>query len=112
MVSCPLKCWVEGEPTQDTQCHLLECKALMLAIPTNNIARSQVKYEDIFSDVDKQKEAVVIFERLIEARVKLLTAGDTLPPGDQLDPSAGVRLCCVNAVLTSDSCINCMNIGN
>ena len=79
----------------------------MLAITTYNIARSQVKYEDIFSDVNKQKEAVVI----IEARVKLLKARDTLPPGDQLDSIAGVSLCCVNAVRTSDSCFNCMNIG-
>ena len=106
VVSCPLKC-----PQEDTQYHLLECQPLQKEIITNDLSQGKVLYEDIFGDTIKQKEAVVLFTRLIDARAKVLKERESNPPGDQLDPSMGSSLCCVNALFTSTRCINCMYIG-
>ena len=69
-------------------------------------------YEDIFADTKKQKVIVDIFSKLIEARLKMLKEKDNQPPGDDLDPSMGSCLRCVDAVFTSLDCINCVYIGN
>ena len=71
----------------ELQTHLLSCNKLKDEIPTHKLASGQVKYEDMFAEVKKQKEAVVLFMKLIEPRLKLLQARDNQPPGVDLDPS-------------------------
>ena len=77
-MNCPLNCWKEGEkPSRDTQQHILHCP--QLKVETSDLARGQVEYNHIFSDVHKQKEATVLFEKLLEARKQNLNKPD--PPG-------------------------------
>jgi hypothetical protein len=74
------------------------------------VASGQVMHEDIFGEVNKQKEAVVLFDILIEARQRILKERENQPPGDDLDPSMGNNcLCCGDSVFTSF--INCVYIG-
>ena len=110
VVHCPLDCQEEGEAKEDdTQKHLLLCSKLKCEIKTHDVASGQVLYEDIFGEVNKQKEAVVLFDRLIEARLRILKERENQPPGDDLDPSMGSNcLCCVDSVFTN--CINCVYI--
>ena len=94
---------------EDTQQHLLVCSKLKTEFKSNELA--QVDYKDIFGEVRKQKEAVVLFCKLLEARDRLLQDRDNQPPEDILDPSMGNRLCCVDTVLTPVFCINCIYNG-
>ena len=91
--NCPLNCSNKGETEyKDTQQHLLECEKLRSCIKVDDLARDRVTYEHLFSDVHKQKEAIVLLSRLIEARERI-EAED--PPGANLDPSTGATsLCC------------------
>ena len=58
---CPFKCWTEGEAVaEDTQQHLLVCSKLRTEFQSEELAKGQVVYEDIFGEVNKQKEAVVL----------------------------------------------------
>ena len=111
VIHCPLDCQEEGEEKKDdTQKHLLTCSKLKCEIKTHDVASGQVVYEDIFGGVKKQKEAIVLFNRLIEARLRILKERENSPPGDDLDPSMGNNcLCCVDSVFTH--CINCVYIG-
>ena len=54
-------------------------------------------YKQLFSEVGKQKEATVLFSRLINAREQMESDN---PPGDILDPSTGASLGCDSDVLT------------
>ena len=109
---CPLKCWTEGEAVaEDTQQHLLFCSKLSTEFQSEELAKGQVVYEDIFGEVNKQKEAVVLFSKLMEVREKVLQDRDNQPPEDILDPSMGNRLCCVDTVFTAVVCINCVYNG-
>ena len=101
VVHCPLDCQEEGEAKEDdTQKHLLLCSKLKCEIQTHDLASGQVLYEDIFGEVNKQKEAVVLFDRLIEARLRILKERENQPPGDDLDPSIGSCPRCVDSVFT------------
>ena len=96
---CPLQCWDQGEPpTSDTQQHLLTCSKLQTKISTDDISCGNILYEHLFSEVGKQKEATVLFCRLINAREQMESDN---PPGDTLDPSTGVSLGCDSDVLTN-----------
>ena len=114
VVSCPLVCWGDNEgQEEDTQKHLLSCRKLKSEAVCNELATGKIVYEDIFSDVKKQKEVVHLFSKLIEARLKILKEKDKQPPGDDLDPSMGSScLRCIDAVFTSVACINCTYTGN
>ena len=69
VVWCPLKCWGESEvKEEDTQQHILICETLGTLIHTDEVANGNVKYSDIFAETNKQKEAVVLLHRLIEAK--------------------------------------------
>ena len=104
-MDCPLKCWGEGQlPLEDSQQHLLQCKKLKMQ--KKSIASHQISYDDLFSDISKQKEAVFLFSELIELKEKL-----TNQPGDKLGPSIVNLQCCSDAVFTTP-CINCISIGN
>jgi hypothetical protein len=98
-LNCPLDCWSQGElPLKDTQQHLLKCAKLTSELETEDISRGNVEYEHLFSDVYKQKEAAVLFERLLKAREDIKNAD---PPGVNLDPSTSLSSCCDDAVFTS-----------
>ena len=98
-MNCPLNCWEEGEtPNRDTQQHILQCPQLKSKIETNDLACGQVEYNHLFSDVHKQKEATVLFERLLEAREQSIKISD--PPGAILDPSTSSCSCCGDLVFT------------
>ena len=111
VVWCPLKCW-EGSQAkeEDTQQHMLMCKTLSSLIHTDAVANGSTKYSDIFGDTMKQKEAVVLFHHLIEARTEYLKVNNN-PPGADLDPSMGTRPCCSDILFTPVYCINCISIG-
>ena len=110
VVWCPLKCWGDSEvKKEDTQQHMLNCETLRKLVHTDEIANGNVKYSDIFDDTNKQKEAVVLLRRLIEARTNYQKAENN-PPGD-LDPSMGTCSCCSDALFTPVYCINCISIG-
>ena len=98
-LSCPLNCVPQENTVQkDTQQHLLTCAKLQSCIGTDELSRGAVKYEHLFGDVNKQKEAIVLLSKLIEAREKFEKDD---PPGANLDPSTGVTgLCCDNGDLT------------
>ena len=70
-----------------------------LHFKADELSRGAVKYEHLFSEVNKQKEAIVLLSKLIEAREKIENDN---PPGANLDPSTGVSgLCCGNGDFTS-----------
>ena len=80
--NCPLNCWGEDEqPNEDTQQHLLMCAKLQQEITTQDLATEKVRYEHLFGNTVQQKEATVLFKRLLDAR-KLLQSN---PPGEKLD---------------------------
>ena len=110
VVPCPLKCKNKDDEEEDTQKHMLECRKLRAELLTDDVAIGEVKYDDIFSNTSKQKQAVVLFTRLIEMRTKILKSTDN-PPGAILDPSMGNRLCCSDTLLTSVYCTKCISIG-
>ena len=98
-MNCPLNCWTEGEQqNSDTQQHMLQCSQLKSEVETNDLARGQVEYNHLFSDVYRQKEATVLFEKLLSAREQLTNIPD--PPGAILDPSTGSCSCCGDVVFT------------
>ena len=74
------------------------CIKLQIRISTEDISCGNVLYEHLFSEVAKQKEAIVLFLRLINAREQMESDN---PPGEILDPSTGASLGCDSDVLTS-----------
>ena len=69
---CPLKCWPAGaEPINDTQQHKLLCSRLSLTHNTT-VARSTVKYEDIYGDIYSQKGIIGEFIQRMNTRNKTL----------------------------------------
>ena len=87
---------------------MLDCKKLRTVLATDEIATGDVKYDDIFENTVKQKEAIVLMKRLLQAKEQ---AVKMKPPGDNLDPSMGDRLCCSDTLSTLVYCSNCISIG-
>ena len=67
-LSCPL-C---PQGSQDDQQHILQCATLRQHMKSDNIARYNVVYDDIFGCVSKQKEVTVLFSKLLEIRKRLI----------------------------------------
>ena len=73
---CPL-CKEDNEPSEqrlDSQEHLIYCEIIKRHVPEirENII---VKHDDIFSeDINKQKAAVQLFQKAMNARKRLLAA--------------------------------------
>ena len=67
-LSCPL-CQDES---QDDQPHILTCVALRRLLRSDNVANSDVKYDDIFGNIYQQKEVTVLFGKLIDIRKQLI----------------------------------------
>lgn len=87
---CPLKCWENDEaPEIDTQEHLLKCKKLADTEKTG-----RVEYSQNYSDLMKQKEAIVVFKYYLEKREDLLSN-----PANTLDPSTVFSQCCDHAAI-------------
>ena len=109
-VDCPLKCWASDQlPVEDKQEHILSCTKLKLE--SSNVACTEITYNDIFGEVQKQKEAINLFKDLMELKEKLLENQKDCPPGVNLDLSIGSSCCCGSALLTSHICINCTLTG-
>ena len=56
----------------DSQQEMLQCKAIIEKLNTEEIAQSHIEYEDIFRNDQKQKAIVTLFKRALEIRKKLL----------------------------------------
>ena len=50
-------------PEEDTQAHLLSCKEVTMGIDISN-----VEYEDIFKDIDKQEAIARVFNKILKQR--------------------------------------------
>ena len=112
-IECPLKCWDQNynEPAPaDTQEHLLFCKKLEITATT--IARSKIEYNYLFSDTNKQREVLTLFNSLIDYKEKLLNEQEG-PPGDKLDLSSCDNNCCNSTIFTHcNVCTDGTIIGN
>ena len=64
---CPL-----CENDRDDQTHLLECTELQSRINSRELSKGKVKYNDIFGEVDEQKEATQLFLQLLNIRNELV----------------------------------------
>ena len=69
VVPCPLECGnTDDLGIEDKQKHLLNCDVIKAKYDTEDVANGDVEYEDIFGNVNKQKEAVAfIFSPCFEA---------------------------------------------
>ena len=52
-------CWTSNDnPIKDTQEHLMVCNKIKMN--TNNVTTDEIKYDDIYGSVNKQKEIVTL----------------------------------------------------
>ena len=113
-IECPLKCWDvdKNEPAPaDTQEHLIFCKKLRII--TNNIASHKIEYNYLFSDTNKQREVLTLYNSMIEYREQCILKEQEDPPGDKPDPSSCNNNCCNSTVFTHcDVCTDGTIIGN
>ena len=71
-----------------------------------------MEYNDLFSDVQKQKEVITLFTELLEYKEKMMHEKEN-PPGDKLDPSSCVISCCSSTLFTRCAvCTDGTIIGN
>ena len=79
-LNCQLKC--QDKNAQDSQSHLLQCKVLLQKLSLEELTRkNNVKYEDIFDNLEKQREAAVVLTRLLEVREEQME--ENVPVGTQ-----------------------------
>ena len=77
-IYCPLKC--DTTPMIDEQRHLLVCKSICSSLGISQLeALKTTQYEDIDGTIHKQKEAVIVFGRLLALCQKLLGDLQTSP---------------------------------
>ena len=69
---CPLKCWPEDSPVEDTQQHLLVCDKIQKDANLT-VACGKPEYNDIYGSTDKQKEIVTIFKECLNVRNKKIS---------------------------------------
>ena len=86
-LQCPL-----CELSKDDQSHLLECPELRKRFKTNEVCQKPCKYEDIFSDHQKQKEVTHQIMKLMNIREQMVNknlqlVSDPSTPGGVLDNS-------------------------
>ena len=78
-IYCPLKS--DTSPMIDEHIYLLVCKTICSSLSISQLEELRMtKYEDIYGTKYKQKEAVIVFGRLLQLRKKLLEHLKTLPP--------------------------------
>ena len=98
---CPL-CNAENESQQ----HLLTCKAILSKLKTEEITKEEVKYEHLFSsNVSKQKVITVVYTQLFEVREKLKQHQNCQPAPS---PTSHVELRMSDNLL---DCIVCSSVG-
>ena len=56
------------ENKADDQPHMLECKELNKHVISDELAKQQVIYNDIFEDPEKQKQTTSLFSKLLQIR--------------------------------------------
>ena len=79
---CPL-----CQKTEDSQPHMLDCSELNKRFKTEEVGMGKIKYEDIFADLSKQKEAAYLYLKLFEIRNQLLDKNL-----QNLDPSTSTEV--------------------
>ena len=71
---------------EDDQRHLMTCQALQAYLSqSEKVKLSQIKYDDIFGPIEKQREAAEILTRLLEIREEILQ-DDSLPVDSHIGP--------------------------
>ena len=81
-----LKCKFCDTDSDDSQEHMLDCTTLGKKLEGKTITKEEIKYEDLFQSVEKQKQVTQLYTELIEIRNKI-------EEEDQyrtLDPSTGL----------------------
>ena len=67
-LSCPL-C---QDRCQDDQSHMLKCWILRHLMTSDDIAKSNVKYDNLFGSIHEQKEVTVMFNKVFVIRKQLM----------------------------------------
>ena len=57
---------------QDDQPHMLKCQTLRHLMTSEDVAKSNIKYDDLFGSIHEQKEVTVMFNKLLEIRKRLM----------------------------------------
>ena len=70
-----LDCPLCSDGCQDDQPHILQCKKLRMMMKSEDLANSNVRYDNIFGNLLQQKEVTVMFAKLLQIR-KTLTKED------------------------------------
>ena len=71
---------MEIHPCEDTQQHLLSCPKIKNELKSEEMACENIKYEHLFGNTLQQKEAIVLFTNILNARENL-KKNMTTPPG-------------------------------
>ena len=66
-LSCPFGC-----VASDSQSHILDCTFINKHFKTREAANSKVRYEDLFDEILKQKEATNVYMELMKIRESFL----------------------------------------
>ena len=75
-------------PKQDTQQHILECSEINKDFQCTDVIKENIHYSDILgSDTKKQKEIIVLYERLLTRKQDLLSKREPA----LLDPCTCIR---------------------
>ena len=83
---------------------MLQCPVIIEEVKTNEVAKEEIKYEDIFENPEKQKAIASLFVKYIGIRKKIMEE-DLL---QRQDPST-----CTDVLKTSDPlpCIDNLSFG-
>ena len=86
-MSCPLKC--SHTNNEDNQQHLLHCMSIRRELTIVEVAEpEQIQYSDIYSSIQQQKAAIIVFTKHLEVREVLLERSCSTPTptsGSSLD---------------------------
>ena len=82
-----LKCQFCTSERDDNQEHMLGCKKLGKYLKRKTVTKDKIEYQDIFGNVEKQKQITQIFIELLEIRKNLEEDQDK-----RLDPSTALVL--------------------
>ena len=76
---CKMKCQEPG--IEDNQSHILQCQVLQKYLNSEQAAQTKnVKYNDLFESLEKQREVALVMSRLLQIREDILEK-ESLPMG-------------------------------
>ena len=82
-----LKCQFCNTDSDDSQEHMLDCVSLGKRLEGKTVAKEKIRYEDLFKDVEKQKQITQIYIELLEIRNKLQEEDQCQTLDPSTDPS-------------------------